>query len=87
MPVLMIDKKIYVIPLPWVILTLTIQVLAIIALVAGLRQTGITSFLGMRQAFLPEDTPLHAWSQMGCIATSATRFTQPGWFLSGCCLS
>ncbi len=56
MPVLMIDKEIYIIPLPWVILTLTIQALAVIALVAGLRQTGITSFLGLRQAVLLEDT-------------------------------
>ncbi len=56
MPVLMIDKDIYTIPLPWLILTLAIQVLAITALIAGLRQTGINSFLGMRQAFLPEDT-------------------------------
>ena len=56
LPVVMTDKEIYTIPFPWVVVTLTIQVLAAIALIIGLRQTGISSFLGLRQAFLPEDT-------------------------------
>jgi protein-S-isoprenylcysteine O-methyltransferase Ste14 len=53
LPVLLIDKEIYTIPYPWVIVTITIQLLAVIALAVGLRQT---SFIGLRQAFLPEDT-------------------------------
>ncbi len=56
LPILLIDKVIYVIHFPWVILTLAIQVLAVIVVVAGLRQTGMRSFVGLRQLFLPEDT-------------------------------
>jgi protein-S-isoprenylcysteine O-methyltransferase Ste14 len=52
----MIDTKIYTIPYPWIILTVIIQLLAVVALIAGLQQTGISSFLGLRQVFLPEDT-------------------------------
>lgn len=40
----------------WVILTLILQVLAVIVLLVGLRQTGITPFIGLRQLLLPEDT-------------------------------
>jgi protein-S-isoprenylcysteine O-methyltransferase Ste14 len=56
LPILLIDKEIYTIPYPWVILTVYIQVLAVIVLFVGLRQTGITSFIGLRQLFLPQDT-------------------------------
>jgi protein-S-isoprenylcysteine O-methyltransferase Ste14 len=56
LPILLIDKEIYVIHYPWVILNLTLQVLAVIVLLVGLRQTGITSFIGLRQLLLPEDT-------------------------------
>jgi methanethiol S-methyltransferase len=56
LPVLLIDKEIYTIPYPWLIISTIIQVLAVFMLVIGLRQTGITSFLGLRQVFLPEDT-------------------------------
>jgi protein-S-isoprenylcysteine O-methyltransferase Ste14 len=56
LPILLIDKEIYKIRYPWVILTLSIQVLAVLVLYVGLRQTGITSFIGIRQLFLPEDT-------------------------------
>lgn len=56
LPILLIDKEIYVIHLPWVLLTLAIQLLAIIVLIAGIRQTGIRSFIGLRQVFLPEAT-------------------------------
>jgi protein-S-isoprenylcysteine O-methyltransferase Ste14 len=56
LPILLIDKEIYTIRYPWVLLTMIIQVLAFIILVVGLRQTGITSFIGLRQLFLPEDT-------------------------------
>jgi protein-S-isoprenylcysteine O-methyltransferase Ste14 len=56
LPILLIDKEIYKIRYPWVIMTLSIQVLAVLVLYVGLRQTGITSFIGIRQLFLPEDT-------------------------------
>ena len=56
LPVLLIDQEIYTIPIPWVFLTLIIQCLAIVALLLGLKQTGMTSFIGLRQLLLPEDT-------------------------------
>jgi protein-S-isoprenylcysteine O-methyltransferase Ste14 len=55
LPVILIDKEIYRIPFPWIILTFIIQGLAIIVLIKGLKQTGITSFIGLRQLLLPED--------------------------------
>jgi len=56
LPILLIDQEIYVIRYPWVILTLILQTLAVIIAIVGLRQTGITSFIGLRQLLLPEDT-------------------------------
>jgi protein-S-isoprenylcysteine O-methyltransferase Ste14 len=56
LPILLPDKEIYRISFPWAIATLSIQALAVIVLVVGLRQTGITSFIGLRQLLLPEDT-------------------------------
>jgi protein-S-isoprenylcysteine O-methyltransferase Ste14 len=56
LPILFIDQEIYTIQYPWWLITLAIQIIAIIVLLLGLRQTGLTSFLGLRQAFLPEDT-------------------------------
>lgn len=56
LPILLMDKEIYRFHLPWVIITLIIQALAVITVVAGLKQTGISSFIGLRQLLLPEDT-------------------------------
>jgi protein-S-isoprenylcysteine O-methyltransferase Ste14 len=56
LPILLIDKEIYAIRYPWKILSLTFQVLVVFILIVGLRQTGITSFIGLRQFLLPEDT-------------------------------
>jgi protein-S-isoprenylcysteine O-methyltransferase Ste14 len=56
LPILLIDKELYRIRSPWVFLTLIIQALAVIVLFIGLRQTGIRSFIGLRQLMLPEDT-------------------------------
>ena len=56
LPILLPDREIYTIPFPWIILTVAIQVLAIFALIVGLRQTGLSAFLGLRQLLLPEDT-------------------------------
>jgi len=56
LPILLIDEEIYRIPFPWVILTLAIQLLAVIILLIGIRQTGLNSFIGLSQLLLPEDT-------------------------------
>lgn len=56
LPLLLPDKRIYSIPFPWVILTMTLLLLAIITLLIGLRQTGIFSFLGLHQALFIEET-------------------------------
>jgi methanethiol S-methyltransferase len=56
LPILLIDKELYRIPYPWVIATLTFQTMAILVVIIGLKQTGMTSFIGLRQLFLPEVT-------------------------------
>ncbi len=55
LPIIFPDKEIYRIHFPWIILTIAIQLLAVIFLFLGLRQTGITSFIGLRQLLLPEN--------------------------------
>ncbi len=55
LPILIPDKAIYQIPFPWSLITLSIQGAAGVMLLIGLYQTGITSFIGLRQAFLPEE--------------------------------
>ncbi len=55
LPILIPDKEIYQIPFPWSLITLSIQGAAGVMLLIGLYQTGITSFVGLRQAFLPEE--------------------------------
>jgi protein-S-isoprenylcysteine O-methyltransferase Ste14 len=47
--VLLPDHELYAIPFPWVLLTLILQGLAVLALLAGLLQTGLWSFLGIQQ--------------------------------------
>lgn len=55
LPVVMPDKEIYTIHFPWVIITLLIQGFALVVLIISVRQTGVASFLGLQQVFLPED--------------------------------
>jgi protein-S-isoprenylcysteine O-methyltransferase Ste14 len=55
LPVILIDKGIYAIPMPWRLINLALQALAVVMLVAGVKQTGISSFAGLRQLFAPED--------------------------------
>lgn len=43
------DRQIYTIPFPWAILAVSGQIIAIIALLVGLLQTGVWTFLGLRQ--------------------------------------
>jgi protein-S-isoprenylcysteine O-methyltransferase Ste14 len=47
--VILPDRVLYSIPFPWLILTLSIQAAALLALLVGLRQTGLSTFLGLRQ--------------------------------------
>lgn len=58
LPVLFVDKELYRIPFPWVLLTTAIQILAALAIFMGLRQTGILSFLGIRQLFSASRSPV-----------------------------
>jgi protein-S-isoprenylcysteine O-methyltransferase Ste14 len=53
LPVLLPDRTLYTIPFPWMLLTLAIQALAALALLCGLIQTGIWSFLGLQQLMAP----------------------------------
>jgi protein-S-isoprenylcysteine O-methyltransferase Ste14 len=55
LPVLLPDKQIYSIPYPWRLVNHTIQALAIVMLIIGVKQTGVSSFAGLRQLFAPED--------------------------------
>lgn len=56
LPALLPDREIYTIPFPWLLLSSAIQVLAIIILIIGLHQTGISSFLGLQRAFMAVGT-------------------------------
>jgi methanethiol S-methyltransferase len=47
------DARIYIIHLPWAILAILFQLLAVITLVVGLHQTGIALFLGLLQLYIP----------------------------------
>ena len=48
------DARIYVVPLPLIVLTITVQVLALAGGLASLRQTGIWELLGIRRLLHPE---------------------------------
>lgn len=55
LPVVLINKVIYTIPMPWRVGTLLGQAMALILLFLGLKQTGIRAFAGVRQLLMPED--------------------------------
>ena len=55
--VILPDERLYSIPFPWVLLTTVIQGLAIITLFLGLLQTGLWSFLGIKQLFVVSQIP------------------------------
>lgn len=58
LPALLPDRHLYSIPYPWTLFTLLLQSLAAAALVMGVMQTGIWSFLGVRQLLKStEDNP------------------------------
>jgi protein-S-isoprenylcysteine O-methyltransferase Ste14 len=63
LPVLVItaftpDHNLYTIPFPWVIPTLVGQLLAVVALMIGFRQTDAWEFLGLRQLSRKEKQPM-----------------------------
>ena len=53
LPVLLPDSPLYRIPSPWSYLALLVQGLALLALLVGLWQTGVWSFLGLEQLTRP----------------------------------
>ena len=53
LPVLLPDRALYRIPPPWSYLALAVQGLALLALLVGLWQTGVWSFLGLEQLRQP----------------------------------
>jgi protein-S-isoprenylcysteine O-methyltransferase Ste14 len=56
LPALLPARRLYVIPFPWALLTLALQGLAVLALLLGLLQTGVWSFLGLSQLTGPHQT-------------------------------
>jgi protein-S-isoprenylcysteine O-methyltransferase Ste14 len=60
LPITQPAKLIYHIHFPWVVLTLAIQLSALVILVAGVKQTGVFSFLGLQQMlYAVDDSPPH----------------------------
>ena len=53
LPALLPDRNVYTIPFPWAIINLAILGLAGLALIVGLWQTGLWSFLGIQQFLAP----------------------------------
>jgi protein-S-isoprenylcysteine O-methyltransferase Ste14 len=51
LPIVLVDKTLYSIHFPWVILTGFVQVAALVILIVGIFQTGLMSFLGIEQLF------------------------------------
>ena len=51
LPVVLPDQTLYTIPFPWLLLTVLAQGLAVVALLVGLLQTGLWSFIGLEQLF------------------------------------
>lgn len=55
------DQHLYSIPFPWIILSMTIQLLGVVGIIVGIRQTGLGSFFGLEQLINPRkdsSTPL-----------------------------
>ena len=59
LPVMFEDQPVYQIPWPWRALTLAGQAFALLALVVGVLQTGLWSFLGLRQLLYGPETDSH----------------------------
>ncbi len=57
LPVVLSDTRLYTIPSPWVYLSIAGQILAVLVLTAGLLQTGVWTFLGLRQLVEGQEKP------------------------------
>jgi protein-S-isoprenylcysteine O-methyltransferase Ste14 len=55
LPVVLPDKQIYSLPYPWRLLNYAGQAMAVVMLVIAVKQTGISTFAGLRQLFTSED--------------------------------
>jgi protein-S-isoprenylcysteine O-methyltransferase Ste14 len=55
LPAVLPDQTLYTIPLPWTLLTLAVQGMAALALLFGLLQTGVWSFIGVKQLLATPD--------------------------------
>ena len=53
LPVILPDRNLYTVAYPWTVLFLAGQALAVLALIVGLWQTGVWSFLGLQQFVEP----------------------------------
>jgi hypothetical protein len=62
LPVILIDKEIYSIPMPWTLISFAGQALAVIILIVGLKQTGISAFAGYDSYSLRDCRPTINWS-------------------------
>lgn len=54
--VILPDRTLYTIPLPWVMLAIAGQVLGAVIIVIGILQTGAFTFIGIRQLVSPDHT-------------------------------
>jgi protein-S-isoprenylcysteine O-methyltransferase Ste14 len=54
LPVVLPDQQIYRIPYPWKMVNYAGQAMAVVMLVIAVKQTGISTFAGLRQLFTPE---------------------------------
>lgn len=68
LPLLLPDRPLYSIPPPWVYLTLAVQGLAFLGLLAAIRQTGTAAFLGLQQIAQPQ--PLISRAGPGQLVTT-----------------
>ena len=51
------DRTLYIIRMPWVLLTTGLQLAGAAIIVIGILQTGTLSFIGIRQIFSPDQSP------------------------------
>jgi len=57
LPAALPDQRIYTISMPWTLLSLALQGIALLMLLLVVIRTGIWSFLGLHQLFTPSDQP------------------------------
>ena len=72
------DRSLYTIPLPWLVISLCLQGVAGLALIVGVFQTGVNSFLGFQQ-FLHASTSTPA----GMLTTGLYRYVRHPLYTAG----